>query len=144
VCVIMRWINHGYYLSYLTYPSYIRCMMYLIDNITCVTFYNSDLIFKFFMDDLLWALSSTLIKEFYRNSFLLFVILIFEKAIISHYYHVRIRKFHLLYFDRLRYQSIYFADFIIVILLSDFNFVTIYWLIHWYCIKCFIINLHSI
>jgi hypothetical protein len=40
-------------MSYLTYPSYIRCMMYLIDNITCVTCYNSDLIFKFFMDDLL-------------------------------------------------------------------------------------------
>jgi hypothetical protein len=31
-------------MSYLTYPSYIRCMMYLIDNITCVTCYNSDLI----------------------------------------------------------------------------------------------------
>jgi hypothetical protein len=31
-------------LSYLTYPSYIRCMMYLIDNIMCVTYYNSDLI----------------------------------------------------------------------------------------------------
>jgi hypothetical protein len=70
-------------MSYLTYPSYIRCMMYLIHNITCVTCYNSDLIFKFFMDDLLWALSSTWIKEFYRDSFLLFIILIFEKAIIS-------------------------------------------------------------